>query len=208
MNIVLVPIAFFAAVAAAIPGSIWFATKRRTAALGLIQEAVAKGQTLDAALIERLMPARRFAVGKWFGILCLLLGMPVLGVGTGLLLAGSFLTSGETAAGMLTGGMVELSLGVGFTTLGFVSLRKLTGDAAPRWDFATLLALVCLFCGVASLAMFVSLSVSSLFYPDAEARAGYLMGALVNAGSGAGFFVLGVFILRVFGDPSDPDRGG
>jgi hypothetical protein len=208
MSIVLVPIAFFAAVAAVILGTVWFATKRRTSALGLIQEAVAKGQTLDAALIERLMPERRPAVGKWFGIICLLMGMPTLGVGAGLLLAGIFLTSGATAAGMLTGGMVQLSIGVGFTALGFFSLRKLTGDTAPRWDFATLLALVCLFCGVASLAMFVSLSVSSQFYPDAETRAGNLVGALVNAGSGAGLFVLGAFILRVFGDPSDRDRGG
>src|SRR5262245_5013007 len=109
MLLILVPIAFFAAVTTVVLGLAWLSHRGRLAALRTIGEVTASGQALDSALIERLMPPRRAAVGKWFAIGCLLLAAPTLGVGAGLLTAGSFFASGATAAGLLVGGTMNLS---------------------------------------------------------------------------------------------------
>jgi hypothetical protein len=207
MSIVLVPIALFASVVAVILGTVWLATRRRIAALGLIKEAVAKGQTLDAALVDRLMPERQAAVGKWFAIICLLFGAPAFGVGSGLLVAANAVASGETASGLLVASSVNLSNGVALVSLGLVSLRLLTGVRAPRWDFATVLGLICLFLGACGVGVGIGLSIASQIYAQDEWRTGLLIGALVNGGSGGALAALGVFILRVFGDSFVGKRG-
>ena len=208
MSIVLVPIALFASVVAVILGTVWLATRRRIAALGLIKEAVAKGQTLDAALVDRLMPERQAAVGKWFAIICLLFGAPALGVGAGLLVAANAFATGETAAGLLVGSSVNLANGVVLVLLGLVSLRVLTGVRAPRWDFATVLGLICLFLGACGVGVGTGLSFASQIYAQDEWRLGLLIGALVNGGAGGALAALGVFILRVFGDSFAGERDG
>jgi hypothetical protein len=200
MSIVLVPIALFASVVAVILGTVWLATRRRIAALGLIKEAVAKGQTLDAALVDRLMPERQAAVGKWFAIICLLFGAPGVGVGSGLLVAANAVASGETAAGLLVGSSVNLSNGAMLVSLGLVSLRLLTGVRAPRWDFATVLGLICLFLGACGVGVGTGLLIASQIYAHDAWRTGLLIGALVNGGAGLALAALGAFILRVFGD--------
>ena len=201
MGLIFVPIALFASVAAVILGSVWLASRRRIAALTVIREAVAKGQALDEALVDRLMPERQAAVGKWFGIICLLFGAPEIGVGTGLLIAGNALATGATATGLLVGGSVNFSTGVILTTLGLVSIRMLTGIRAPRWDFGTVLALVCLFLGACGVGIGTGLTFGSLLY-QGETRTGMLIGALVNGGAGLALAALGVFILHIFGDSS------
>lgn len=206
MSIVLVPIALFAAVVTVILGTVWLATRRRIAALGAIREAVAKGQTLDAALVDRLMPERQAAVGKWFAIICLLFGAPALGVGTGLLVAGNAVATAATGSGLLVGSSVNLSIGVVLVSLGLISLRILTGVRAPRWDFATVLALICLFLGACGVGVGTGLSIASQIYAQGESRTGLLIGALVNGGAGFALAALGVFILRIFGDASVGER--
>jgi hypothetical protein len=193
-GIYLIPVAFFGFIAASIITPAVLQHRGRVAALRAIGDAAAKGQIIDAVLIERLMPPRRMAVGKWFSIICLLFGAPALGIGAGLL-AAAWLAGLETTVG----GTINLSFGVLMILLALFVLRTLTGPKAPRWDFATVTALICLFLGVSGLAVCFGLALGSQAYP-APTRTGMLTGALVNAGSGVSLTGLGVFLIRVFGE--------
>jgi hypothetical protein len=189
-----IPVAFFGFIAAAIIVPSWLQHRGRALALRAIGEAAAKGQAIDAALVERLMPPRRMAVGKWFAIICLVFGAPALGVGAGLIVAA--LATGQAT---FTGGMVNVSFGGAQVALGLIAWRTLTGAKAPRWDFATVMALVCLFIGASGLSLCVALMFAAQIQPP-DVQDGMGIGALVNGGAGAALLGLGVFLMRVFGE--------
>jgi hypothetical protein len=193
-GIYIIPVAFFAFIAAAIIVPAWLQHRGRVVALQAIGEAAARGQVIDAALIERLMPPRRMAVGKFFSIICFLFGAPPFGVGVGLIAAAVF-----TGQPTMVGGTINLCLGALLVSLGLIVLRTLTGAKAPRWDFATVTALVCLFLGVCGIGVCIGLALGRQAYPP-DASAGMLIGSLVNGGSGIALTGLGVFLIRVFGE--------
>jgi hypothetical protein len=162
--------------------------------LQAIGEAAAKDQVIDSALIERLMPPRRMAVGRFFSIICFLFGAPPFGVGVGLIAAAMF--AGQQT---MVGGTINLCLGALLFSLALIVLRTLTGAKAPRWDFATVTALVCLFLGVCGLGVCIGLALGRQAHPP-DARDGLLIGSLVHGGSGLALTGLGVFLIRVFGE--------
>lgn len=190
---------------------LWLRHRTRMQALKTISEAVEKGRPTDATLVERLLAPRRSQVGKWFALLNLFIGVGGLCVGIALALAVHVLevASGDDAAGMMIGSLVNLCNGIGLTILGVISLRLFSGMSrpAPHWDYPAVLALIALFLGVSGISVASGLSLAAHFYVgpisgDAEAD-GLLIGALFNACSGVGFTSLGVFILRVFGGHKD-----
>jgi hypothetical protein len=99
---------------------------------------------------------------------------------------------------------VNLGIGVSFTTLGIVSMRRWSGlrRPVPIWDYATVLALVTLFFGASGLGIGAGLSLAAnTFVADAlgvDKASGMMVGALVNCCGGLGFTGLGIFILRTF----------
>lgn len=211
IDIVSIPIAFFAFLAVVILLPTLLRHRSRTAALQVISDAVEKGRPTDAALVERILaPPPPRPVGKWFALLTLVLGVGGLCVGTGLSISSRFLPSATGAAGMMIGALVNLGMGIGFTTLGLLSLKYLSGKTRPppRWDYASILALVTLFLGVSGLSVGSGLTIAaSFFVADALGRSaanGMLIGATVNICSGVGFTALGIFILRSFATYKEP----
>ena len=205
VDLVSVPIAFFAFLAILILAPVWLRHRTRSEALRVISEAVAKDRPTDAALIERLLaPPPPRPVGKWFALLNIVLGVGGLCVGTALSIASRFVPSATGAAGMMVGALVNLGLGIGLTTLGFVGLRFLSGATrpAPRWDYASILALITLFLGVSGLSVATGLTLAANFFVASamgeRAANGMLIGATMNACTGIGFTALGIFILRTF----------
>lgn len=206
MSIALVPIAFFAFLAIVILVPIWQRSRTRALALRTISQAIANGRETDVALIERLLLPPQPAVGKGFALLNLFLGVGAICVSVALALAVQVLqvASGPDAAGMMIGSCVNLGIAVSLSTLGIMSLRRLSGlrRPAPRWDYATVLALVTLFLGASGLGIGAGLTLAANTFVGpalGEAKAsGMMVGALVNCCSGVGFTGLGIFILRTF----------
>ncbi|HMN45207.1 MAG TPA: hypothetical protein PKE27_11560 [Povalibacter sp.] len=192
----------FIAIVIVIPS--WLRHRSRTLALRTISEAIASGRLADAALIEQMLVPPRRPVGRWFALFNLVVGVGGLCVGTALSIASHLLVSTADAAGMMVGALINLSSGVGLTTLGLLSMRFLSGTTrpAPVWDYASILALVTLFLGVSGLSTATGLSLAAQFYiaPAMGERAahGMLIGATINACTGIGFTALGLFILRTF----------
>src|SRR5690349_14017939 len=124
-TLLLIAASFFGSIALAIIVPALLQHRGRALALRAVGEAAAKGQVIDVALIERLMPPRRMAVGKWFSIICLVFGAPAFGVGAGLALA-AVLVGQPT----FTGGMINLCFGAAQIALGLVAWRRLTGAKA------------------------------------------------------------------------------
>jgi hypothetical protein len=202
---------FFGFLAIIIVVPAWLRHRSRALALRTITEAIEKGRPAEAALVERLLVPRRPQVGKWFALINLLIGVGGLCVGTALALAVNVLeiASGDDAAGMMIGSLVNLCNGVGLTALGLVSLRFFSGMTrpAPRWDYLSILALISLFLGISGLCVASGLSLAAHFVVgpisgEEEAR-GLLMGALFNACSGVGFTVFALLLLRVFAKYED-----
>ena len=190
---------------------IWLRHRSRTLVLRTIADAIEKGRAADAAAMERLLVPSRPQVGKWYALINLFFGVGAFCAGAALALAVHALefVSGEDAAGMMIGSLINLCNGIGLTTLGLVSLRLFSGmkRPAPRWDYPAVLALLALFLGVSGICVASGLSLAAHFYVapisgKVEAD-GLRMGALFNACSGVGFTLLGVFILRVFGTSKD-----
>jgi hypothetical protein len=211
MSIALIPITFFALLAIVILVPIWLRSRTRMLALNTISEAIAKSRETDVALIERLLLPTQPAVGKGFALLNLFLGVSGFCVSIALALAVHLfrVTSGPDAAGMMVGSSVNLGIGVSLTTLGIVSMRLWSGlrRPAPRWDYATVLALVTLFFGASGLGIGAGLTLAANTFVGstmgAEKAAGMMVGALVNCCSGVGFTGLGIFILRTFAVSKD-----
>ena len=197
---------FFGFLAIVIVVPAWLRHRSRMLALKTIGDAIEKGRPTDAALIERLVFPPRSQFGKWFALLNLFLGVGAIFVGAALALAvhGLAFVSGDDAAGMMIGSLVNICNGIGLTALGLISLRFFSGMSrpAPRWDYAAVLALIALFLGVGGLGVASGLSLAAHFYvgpvSGLDEADGVLMGALFNACSGVGFTLLGLFILRVF----------
>lgn len=208
-TIVLVPISFFAFLAIVILVPAWLRHRSRMLALRALGDAIEKGRTADAALIERLVMPKPRPVGKWFALLNLGLGVGALCIGVALGLAVRLLghrlgLDTEGAAGMMIGSFVNTSIGIGLTALGLISMTLFSGRSRPepRWDYASVLALISLFFGVSGLAVSVGLALASYTYvvltANEHTATGLLMGAIVNGCSGVGFTLLGAFILRSF----------
>jgi hypothetical protein len=206
MSIALVPVIFFAFLAIVILVPIWLRSRSRALALRTISEAIAKNRETDVALIERLLLPPQPAVGKGFALLNLFLGVGALGISVALAIAVRVLhvASGADAAGMMVGSSVNLGIAVSLTTLGIVSMHRFSGlrRPAPRWDYATVLALVTLFFGASGLGIGAGLTLAANTFVGPEmgeaTASGMMVGALVNCCSGVGFTGLGVFILRTF----------
>ncbi len=200
---------FFGFVAIIVLVPIWLRHRSRAQAIRAISEAIEKGRETAAALIERLVlprahlaGARERPVGLWFALAMLVLGVSALCVGAGLTLAARFVDP-AIAPGMV-GACVNLGSGIAYTTLGLFSLRFLSGRTrpAPRWDYASILALITLFLGASGAGVSAGLGFAArVFAAPAfgdQAAAGMLIGAFINACTGIGFTMLGIFILRVF----------
>lgn len=206
MSIALVPISFFAFLAIVIVMPLWLRNRTRALALRTISEAIEKGRDTDVALIERLLMPPQPAIGKGFALLNLFLGVGSLCVGIALALVRltGIVSGADAAAGIMVGSLVNGGIGIGLTALGIASLRFLSGmhRPAPRWDYATILALVTLFLGVSGLGVCAGLTLAAHIYVapamGEPVASGMMIGALVNGCSGVGFTVLGVFILRTF----------
>src|SRR5262245_34460544 len=84
---VMVPLAVFLFLAAIIVVPIWLRHKSQLAAIRMIGETAAKGQAVDPNLIQMLMAKPKPAVGKWFAILNLLLGVPAFCTGIALFIS-------------------------------------------------------------------------------------------------------------------------
>lgn len=210
IDIVSIPIAFFAFLAVIILVPNLLRHRSRTAALQVISEAMEKNRPTDAALVERMLaPPPPRPVGKWFTLLTLVLGVGGLCIGTALTISSRFLPSPTGAAGMMIGALTNLGMGVGFTTLGLFSWRLLSGATRPppRWDYASILALITLFLGVSGLSVGTGLALAANFFVAAalgqDVANGLLIGATVNICSGVGFTALGLFILRSFATYKD-----
>lgn len=203
VHIAAIPIAFFAFLAIVIIVPAWLRHRSRTQALDVISEAIAQGRPAEAALVERMLVPTPRPVGKWFALMNLVFGVGGLCVGTGLTIAARF-QSGTAEAGMMVGALVNLGIGIGLTTLGWLSLQWLTGRTRPepRWDYASILALVMLFLGVSGLAVGSGLTLAAHFYIAAamgeSVANGMLIGATMNACTGVGFTGLGILVLRMF----------
>lgn len=208
MNIILVPIAFFAFLAVVLLVPHWLRYRAHRAALQVVSEAAAKGHTPDSMLVERLLTKPRPAVGKWFTLLNLLLGVGALSVGMALTVSSYLLhdrAGGSTIdSSPIVGGLMNLCIGAGLITLGLFSLRWFSGRSrpSPQWDYAAILALVCLFLGASGISIATGLTLSAQIFVEprqgARAATEMLTGALVNACSGIGFVVLGIGIFRWF----------
>ena len=205
IDIASIPIAFFAFLALVILVPMWLRHRTRAQALQVISDAIAKDRPADAALVEQLLaPPPPRPVGKWFALLMIFLGVCGLSVGTALSIASRFLPTATATAGMMVGALVNLGIGIWYTTAGMLSLRFLSGKTRPepRWDYASILALVVLFLGASGLAVSTGLTIAANFFVASalgqSAADGMLVGATVNACTGIGFTALGLFILRTF----------
>jgi hypothetical protein len=186
-----VPIAFFGFLALAVVGQAWALHRSRLATLRVISEAAARGAPLDPILVERLLAKPKPAAGKWFGLVNLALGVCFLCIG--LALSVSQMLQGSAFG---VGPLVNLSLGVGLTTLGIVMLRLYSGRwrPAPHWDYPAGLALACLVVGTMGLSIGIALALGSVI-----GHGDMTTGALVMGFSGAGLTILGAVVLRIFG---------
>lgn len=213
MAVVLVPIAFFVCLAAAILGSNWIAYRRRAAALRAISDIAATGRPLDIGVVEQLLKRPKASIGKWFAIACFVLSAPTAAMG--LALASSVVFLGEAMklspsgrAGMMTGALINLGIGLCYLTLGLASLRYFSGRRrpAPLWDYGTGLGLVSLFLGAPCLGTGLGLTFGAIQYVafDPASAAGTGTGAFINLFIGAGFTLLGVVIFRLFGETDEP----
>jgi hypothetical protein len=115
----LIPIAFFAFLAAVILVPIWLRERTRQSAHQLLSQALEKGQTLDPTLLRQLteggkaqsQPDRpRRTLGSGVVLLALALGF----------LAASFMSGDFTGGGMMTAATILGALGVAFILLALV----------------------------------------------------------------------------------------
>ena len=67
-------IAVFAFLSAVLLVPAWLRHRARMATLRLIGEAVAKGQTLDPAIVEHLAAGSKSNLSRWFTFVCLFCG--------------------------------------------------------------------------------------------------------------------------------------
>lgn len=208
-DFVLIPVAFFAFLAILVVVPAWLRYRSRMFALRTLREAVDKGREVDATLIERFLASNQRQVGKGFALFNLVLGVGALSIGIALGLAVHLLghrlgLDADGAAGMMTGSFVNGSIGVGLTALGLIIMKLFAARGRPalRWDYAVVLAFICLFLGVSGMSVGVGLALASCFHVvvagNEGTATGLAMGALVNSCTGVGFTVLGVFILRSF----------
>lgn len=208
-DFVLIPVAFFAFLAILVVVPAWLRYRSRMYALRTLREAVDKGRDVDAGLIERFLATNQRQVGKGFGLFNLVLGVGALSIGVALGLAVHLLghrlgLDADSAAGMMTGAFVNGCIGIGLTALGLISLNLFSARDRPaiRWDYAVVLAFICLFLGVSGMSVGVGLWLASAFHVvvagNEDVATGLAMGALVNSCTGLGFTGLGVFILRSF----------
>lgn len=218
MNITLVAISLMVLLAVVLLVPSWLNHRSRAQSLKIIGGALKKGQPLDPAIVEKLTaqppsaPVGGPAIGKWFVLVCLAVGVLNLSMGVALMASAALLgerisPDGYAGAGFLIGGVVNLVPGLGYLALGIVSVRLFSGRRrpSPKWDFASVLALICLFFGVGGLCVGTALAMSTLLLPegmnpDGRAAAGMAAGALINLCAGMGMIVLGVVILRLFGE--------
>lgn len=187
--------------------------KSELAKLALIGEALEKGQTIEPALLDQLTARRPPVLGKWYAVLCFLMSFMSLGSGVGLLAASRYFVSSSSEAagpGTLVGGMIVTAVGLAYLTLGVVSLWRFTGRVGPplRLSYASALALICLFVGVAAFGAGAGLAGAAPFFaeipnPEGDVSAGLRASAVLNIGPGLGFIALGVLVLRLFKEDGD-----
>lgn len=106
----------------------WLRHKTRIAVLKVIAEASAKGQSFDPAILEQLAAGSKSNLSRWFTFICLFCGPGplalgiVLGIATGLF-GGQLGFDEATRKSLLIPALYSGGSGLGFTFLGFLSLR-------------------------------------------------------------------------------------
>jgi hypothetical protein len=193
-----VPVVFFAFLAVVLLVPSWLNHRSREAALRIIAESVEKGRPLDPQIIDRMLAKPWPNVGKGFALLNLVLGVLHLCVGIALAVA-AHLPPGTP--GLMTGALVNLCIGPGLIALGVVAWRAFarSGRSSRKWNYAGVLALVCLYFGVVGLCVGAGLALAASIYPhDMDSRGvARFIGALVNLSYGAGLTLLGIIVLRL-----------
>jgi hypothetical protein len=198
MLLVIVPVAFFAFLAAVVLVPAWLNHRSRETALRIIAESVEKGRPLDPEIIDRMLAKPWPNVGKGFALLNLVLGVTHFCVGIALTIAAHL---PRATPGLMTGALVNLCIGLGLMTMGSVAWRAFArrGSSGRKWNYAGVLGLVCLYFGVAGISIGAGLGLAGFFYPSDTQSIGAarFIGALVNASYGTGLTLLGVVVLRL-----------
>ncbi len=211
----IIPVAALAFLAAILLVPAWLENRTRLASLQLLHTAADKG-TLDPTTVQLLLepPKKKRSSGRWFTLICLFFGLSGLSLGIALMIGANVFgyrldPSGNAAAGIMMGALINGMAGLGLTTLGIVSRKVFAraGEDAPTDGVATWFAQVCLFLGVSGAAVGIALALAAQFLaggldiPD-QGRAGMALGALVTGFSGISLTALGIIVLRLFGrDP-------
>jgi hypothetical protein len=194
----IVPVAFFAFLAVVLLVPAWLNHRSREAALRIIAESVEKGRPLDFEIIDRMLARPWPNVGKGFALLNLVMGVLHLCVGIALAVAAHL---PPVTSGLMTGAFVNLCIGSCLITLGVVAWRvfALKGRSGRKWNYAGVLALICLYFGVVGISVGAGLALDQLIYPGSTESLGAtrFIGALVNASYGTGLTLLGIVVLRL-----------
>lgn len=124
MEGLLIVFVIFASIAAMIILPFWFRERTRQSAHRLISDAIAKGQTLDPALMEKLTQSvgqqRQSSPRRTLGNGIVLLALGLGFAGAAYLSNGWDPTGGIADDGMVKGAMVLCALGAAFTILAIV----------------------------------------------------------------------------------------
>jgi hypothetical protein len=131
---ILIPLAFFAMIAAIVLIPVWLRERTKQSAHQLISQALERGQTLDPALMERLTQttapkqqkesSARKTLGN--GIILLALG---LGFGVAGAMGGDFDPMSGDFGGLMIPAMILTVLGLAFTVLAIVDYNSKKSDA-------------------------------------------------------------------------------
>lgn len=131
MEDILVPIAFFVFLGAAIVGPIWLKERTKQSAYKLISEALAHDKPLDPALIERLTQA---PVRKPQDNARRTLGSAVVLIALAVGFAGASYLSGDFAPGGAGGGMLTAAIILGVLGIAFLILAAVDYAAKKKSD--------------------------------------------------------------------------
>lgn len=208
--IVPVAVLFFLTVILLFPA--WLQNRSRMASLRLVHEAVARGQALDPGMVERLLaPPKRKRFTNWFSLICFFFGLTSLSVGLALAIGAHFYgvrfdPTGQTAAGLMLGALINGTSGLAQTLLGVLALKVFARvrEGAPSEGLATWFAQLCLFIGVSGFAVGIALALGAQVLGSRlglgeQGGAGMMLGALIAGFSGLGLGMLGIVVLRLFG---------
>jgi hypothetical protein len=130
---ILIPLVFFAMIAAIVLVPVWLRERTKQSAHRLIAQALERGQTLDPALMERLTQttapkpqqnSARKTLGNGIVLLALGLGFGIAGA-----FNGEFDPAGGDIGGMMIAALILGVLGLAFTVLAIVDYNAKKKDA-------------------------------------------------------------------------------